>query len=257
MLYFPGKVVPLLENGVLHVSILTMIAVTLERYIALCHPFSNRMSYTVSSTVKITVCIWIVGFTIAFPFLYMTVHEDALFYDGSPIKVCRTLIDDTWRYIYTIMISILFFVLPFFILIGIYSKIIQQLTSDTLKSLSNNDKATLNRLNSRKQVVKMLIIIIVLFFMSLFPIRVITLWLIFTPSMDVTKVGLEAFLNIISWARILMYVNSACNPIIYSLTSSKFKMAFNKVLRRNGNTRFTDRYTSRYNGTANVLRPGK
>jgi hypothetical protein len=247
-----------MENGVLHVSILTMIAVTLERYIALCHPFNrHKMSNNVFSTVKICIAIWIVGFVMALPFLYMTKQEDARFYDGSPIKVCRTIIDETWRYIYTVTIAMFFFILPFIVLVGIYSKIIKQLTSDTLKCLTKNDKSALTTIRARKQVVKMLIIIIILFFLTLFPMRFMTLWLIFTPSNDVTKIGLEAFLNLISWTRILMYVNSACNPIIYSVTSSKFKLAFNKVLRWNVHSRFAGTTSTRCNGNENILRPGK
>jgi hypothetical protein len=245
-----------MENGVLHVSILTMIAVTLERYVVLCHPLKRKMFYTVSSTIKIVIIIWIIGLTLTSPFLFMTEQEDARFFDGSPIKVCRTKVNETWRYIYTVMITVIFFLLPFLVLVGIYSKIIKQLTSDTLQSLTKNDKSAFNILRSRKQVVKMLIIIIVLFFVTLFPIRSITLWLIFTPSNDVTKIGLEAFLNLISWTRILMYVNSASNPVIYSLMSTKFQRAFKKVLRRNTENRYTATMSARFNCNKNVQRQG-
>ncbi|XP_060562096.1 QRFP-like peptide receptor [Ruditapes philippinarum] len=227
------KLVPLMENGVLHVSILTMLAVTFERYNALCHPFKHRMASTISATVKTIIGIWIIGTILTLPFLIMTEHEDAMFYDGSPIKVCRTKVNEMWRYCYTIFLFIAFFVLPFFILIGFYARIIKQLMSDKLKSLAQNDRPAVNALRSRRQVVQMLIFIIVLFFVTLFPIRVFSLWLIFTPTEDAIKIGLEAYLNLISWARILMYINSAGNPIIYSLTSTKFKTAFKRVLRRN------------------------
>ncbi|XP_060562101.1 QRFP-like peptide receptor [Ruditapes philippinarum] len=227
------KLVPLMENGVLHVSILTMLAVTFERYNALCHPFKHRMASTISATVKTIIGIWIIGTILTLPFLIMTEHEDAIFYDGSPIKVCRTKVNGMWRYCYTIFLFIAFFVLPFFILIGFYARIIKQLMSDKLKSLAQNDRTAVNALRSRRQVVQMLIFIIVLFFVSLFPIRVLSLWLIFTPTKNAIKIGLEAYLNLISWARILMYINSAGNPIIYSLTSTKFKTAFKRVLGRN------------------------
>ena len=223
---------PLMENGMLHVSILTMLAVTAERFNALCHPFKMRMACTVSTTMKTNVVIWIVAYTLTIPFSIMTAHEDARFYDGSPIKVCRTKVDSSWRYGYVLFIFVLFFVLPFIVMIFVYSKIISQLTSDSLKTLTRNDSSATLAIQMRKQVVLMLIFIIVLFFVSLFPIRVLTLWLVFTPSQDVAHVGLEAYLNLIAWARILMYVNSAGNPIIYITNSTKFKIAFNRLLRR-------------------------
>ncbi|XP_045190876.2 QRFP-like peptide receptor [Mercenaria mercenaria] len=250
------KLVPLMENGVLHVSILTMLAVTFERYNALCHPFKYRMASTISVTIKTIVGIWIVGTILTLPFLAMTEHEDALFYDGSPIKVCRTKVNEMWRYCYTIFIFIAFFALPLFILIGLYTLIIKQLMSDKLKSLAQNNRTAVNTQRSRKQVVQMLIFIIVLFFVSLFPIRVFSLWLIFTPPAEAMQIGLEAYLNLISWARILMYINSAGNPIIYSLTSTKFKSAFKRVLRRNNNFQTGGVTSTKYSFKRNQNRPG-
>lgn len=245
-----------MENAVLHVSILTMVAVTLERFNALCRPFKLRVSYTIASAIKTIVGIWVIGCSLTVPFLIMSEHEDARFFDGTPIKVCRTKVQENWRYCYIILIVVLFFAIPFFILVAIYSLIIRQLTSDTLKSLTRNDSTVnVNRLRSRKQVVHMLVVIIALFFVSLFPIRVVTLWLIFTPTEDITKIGLEGYLNLISWARILMYINSAGNPIIYSLNSTKFKMAFNSVLRRNVQYRHRSTMSTRCIFNQNARRP--
>lgn len=240
-----------MENGVLHISILTMLAVTLERYNALCHPFKRRMAYTISSTVKTLGVIWIVGGVLTLPFALMTELETADFHDGSQVQVCRTKVDNHWRYSYIILVFVSFFVLPLFIVIGIYSRITKHLMSETLKNLTKNNTAAANTLKARRQVVVMLIFIIVLFFLSLFPIRVVTLWLIFSPSERIEELGLEANLNIIAWARILMYFNSAGNPIIYSLTSSKFKTAFRKVLhRRNHRAPFGGTYSSVRNNQA-------
>lgn len=255
LFWFSGKLVPLMENGVLHVSILTMVAVTFERYNALCHPLKYRMASTITATVKAIICIWIVGTLITVPFFVMTEHEDATFYDGSPIKVCRTKVNEMWRYCYMIFVFLVFFAAPFVILVGFYARIIRQLMSDKLRSLTQNDRNAVNTLKSRKQVIHMLIFIIVLFFVSLFPIRVVSLWLMFTPSEDVIQIGLEGYLNLIAWARVLMYLNSAGNPIIYSLTSTKFKVAFKRVLQRQ--RRFTGVTSTRYSFGRNRNKPCK
>ncbi|XP_060570534.1 cholecystokinin receptor type A-like [Ruditapes philippinarum] len=234
------KLVPLMENGALHVSILTMLAVTFERYQAICHPFKFRMASTITATLKCILVIWIIGLLLSLPILLMTEYEDAIFYDGSPIKVCRTKVNETWRVCYTIFIVIAFFVVPLFVLISFYTCIIRQLMSDKLKSLAKNDRTAIKTLKSRKQVVRMLIFIIVLFFVSLFPIRVFSLWLVFAPTTALIKLGLEAYLNLISWARIMMYINSAGNPLIYSLTSTKFKKAFKNTIRLRRRAQTTD-----------------
>ena len=224
---------------------MTMMAVTAERYNAICNPFKRNLTCTVSMTTTVIAVIWSVGFALATPFLFMTDLENASFYDGTPIAVCRTRIIGTFGHAYSVFLFVAFFALPFFILAILYAKIIRQLSSDTLKLFTRNDQSAVNALRSRKQVVRLLIVIIILFFVSLFPIRVVTLWLIFTPSEQIIGIGLEAFLNLISFARIMMYLNSSCNPIVYSLTSSKFKKAFRMVLhRRNREWRTTVSRTS-------------
>ena len=211
---------------------MTMMAVTAERFNAICNPLKRNLTCSVSMTAKIIAVIWVFGFAVTTPFPFMTNLEDAHFYDGTPIKVCRTLMIGTFGPVYSVFLFVAFFALPFFILAIIYSKIIRKLSSDTLKLFTRNDQSAVNALRSRKQVVRMLVVIIILFFVSLFPIRVVSLWLIFTPVELVTSIGLEAFLNIISFARIMMYLNSACNPVVYSLASTKFKKAFRMVLHR-------------------------
>ena len=83
---------------------------------------------------------------------------------------------------------------------------------------------------SRKQCVRMHIFIIILFFVSLCPKRIVSLWQICISVENIEKLGLEGYLNVISFARIMMYLISSMNPVIYSFTSMKFKLAFKRVL---------------------------
>ncbi|CAG5127604.1 unnamed protein product [Candidula unifasciata] len=94
--------------------------------------------------------------------------------------------------------------------------------TETAKSLSQQN---------RKQLVALLVGIIILFFVCLLPFRLMALWETFFPNDSVLQVGAESYLNIIYFCRLLVYVNSAGNPIIYNLVSTKFRRAFQKVLR--------------------------
>lgn len=223
---------PLLENGVLHVSILTMIGVTTERFYSIIYPFRNLANCTDGQTIKAILCLWIVGFISTTPFVLITKLEDAEFYDGTPVKVCRTLAKESWQIIFIIVNNVTFFLIPFFILTFMYSKIIQKLISDGVDVRLREDKNARVSLRARKQVVRTLILIIILFFVSMCPIRVVILWQIFAAVEDLHEMGIEAYYNIIWFARIMMYINSAGNPVIYCLSSSKFKIAFRRVLMR-------------------------
>lgn len=82
---------------------------------------------------------------------------------------------------------------------------------------------------SRKQLVAMLVGIIVLFFLCLLPFRIIALLETFSSN-KIMQIEVEPYLNLMYFCRLLIYVNSAGNPIIYNIVSTKFRRAFQKVL---------------------------
>jgi len=207
-------------------------AVTVERFNALCDPLSRRISCNIAMTTRVLAALWVIAFSITIPFIVITVLEDATFYDGSPIKVCRTKIDTTWKQAYIVLLVIGFFAIPFFILLVIYSKIIKKLMCEKLQSTAKNTPSAMHAYRTRKQVVYMLIILIILFFITLSPMRIVTMLVIFAPSESIQNLGLEGYLNLMSWSRVLMYVNSAGNPVIYNFVSTKFQLAFRRLLHR-------------------------
>ncbi|XKL66416.1 hypothetical protein PGB90_009836 [Kerria lacca] len=86
-------------------------------------------------------------------------------------------------------------------------------------------------LRYRKQVVLMLGTVVFTFFICLLPYRALTLWLIFVPYELhlMTVFGYETFYQVLSFCRFMLYLNSAINPILYNLMSSKFRDGFRKL----------------------------
>ena len=216
----------------LHVSILTIVAVTTERYMAICYPLKKQAYCSDTTAAKAIVVLWFTGYVCTSPFLLMTSLEQAYFYDGSIIDICTTTVGEIWQKAFVISCFVVFFALPFFILLLMYILIIRQLMSDSLRILNKSDRCARYVHRSRKQVVRMLIITVTLFFVTLCPMRVVILWKMYTPMDDIAKLGIEGYYGLLSFSRIMMYLNSSLNPVIYSLTSSKFKLAFKRVLHR-------------------------
>jgi hypothetical protein len=80
-------------------------------------------------------------------------------------------------------------------------------------------------------VVLMLGTVVFTFFVCLLPYRALTLWLIFVPyDLHLTQVfGQETFYQILAFCRFMLHLNSAINPILYNLMSSKFRDGFRKL----------------------------
>lgn len=82
---------------------------------------------------------------------------------------------------------------------------------------------------ARKQVILMLGTVVLCFFLCLMPYRALTLWIIMSPSDYYDDMSPEKWYNILYFSRVMLYINSAINPILYNLMSSKFRIGFCKV----------------------------
>ncbi len=104
-------------------------------------------------------------------------------------------------------------------------------------------------LRSRRQVVTMLVAVVFFFFACIMPFRVLTLWIVTLPTDIGQVISNETYYNLVSnplkdksylqiifdscfqlyFARIMFYINSAINPILYNIMSSKFRNGFKRV----------------------------
>jgi len=73
--------------------------------------------------------------------------------------------------------------------------------------------------------------VVVFFFICLLPFRIFTLWIILTPDEEMQSLSMETYYHALNFCRVMLYLNSAINPILYNVMSSKFRTAFLKVLR--------------------------
>lgn len=73
--------------------------------------------------------------------------------------------------------------------------------------------------------------VILSFFICLMPFKLLTLWIVIVSDETVVKLGAEKYYNILYFSRTMLYLNSAVNPILYNLMSSKFRDGFLLVCR--------------------------
>lgn len=159
----------------------------------------------------------------------MADYRNEEYFDGTPVMVCLTEATNPWSVTYFIMTISAFFLLPLIILVILYSIIAKNLISkDSAMQKIRPSKPELS-LKARKQVVYMLGAVVLSFFLCLLPFRVLTLWIILAPDEKVRNFGLESYYNVLYFSRIMLYLNSAINPILYNLMSSKFRSGFKRV----------------------------
>lgn len=164
----------------------------------------------------------------------MASYHTEEYYDGSIVPVCLTQADTFWPAFFFITTISVFFIIPLAILIILYTIIAKNLMENP-GIITQNNKHNIVSGNSvlryRKQVVMMLGTVVLSFFVCLLPFRALTLWIIIVPPETVMALGLEGYYILLYFCRIMLYLNSAVNPILYNLMSSKFRDGFLRLLR--------------------------
>ncbi|XP_068200492.1 uncharacterized protein [Palaemon carinicauda] len=256
------KLVPFVEYCVCHASVLTILVISFERYYyAICQPL--RASYTCTKMRACTciLTIWAAAVVLSCPMLILSWHGFANYKDGSKVLVCITDMTTFWACLYINVVTAVFFFVPLVLLILLYLVIGRSLMQDSTSAALQNHKIDLPNMKARKQVVVMLATVTIFFFISLFPFRVFTLWIVWNPKEVIEAAGVFKYYCMLYSARAMLFANSAVNPILYNLTSTKFREAFVKLLcndRRRQLSRqstFNTTGTSMSNGRSGSSRP--
>ncbi|XP_045197504.2 growth hormone secretagogue receptor type 1-like [Mercenaria mercenaria] len=222
-----GKLVPFLENVVANASVLTILAISFERYRVVCNPLKVRNEETIRVW-KIVVIIWVISSGFSLPWLSIPIVKNSEFLDGTPIKVCRIPIIELWQEIFIVLLAVLFFLIPcltLFLLNCHLCRVLNQAGEyDMCIHQAGND-----RRKRQNQVANIIASIVTVFFICHLPFRVAGLWLSFADPRTIGRLGLERYLGIVYSTRILFYLNHALNPVVYNFVSTKFRCALSDL----------------------------
>ncbi|KAH9488348.1 hypothetical protein Btru_063758, partial [Bulinus truncatus] len=227
------KLIPFLEHWTLHASVLTLLLIGFDRYLTICHP---QIRSCPKHTWLLLLPVWILSCFTALPFVFFTSLDVGKFVDGTHAEACRT---KAYKLPSRIMVTIIFcctFVVPLLLLIFLYTSVIlalRKLSSSDATAVKESAHAEVSRneihpstAKSRRQVARMMVAIVVVFFVCLMPFKILTLWLTFAEDKSLESLGFEPFYNLLSLCRLVTYVNSAGNPVIYAWMSPRFRRAF-------------------------------
>ncbi|XP_053905031.1 thyrotropin-releasing hormone receptor-like [Malaclemys terrapin pileata] len=232
----------------INVSSCSITAFTVERYIAICHPMRAHTMCTVSRAKRIIAFVWIcTSIYCMLWFFLVDINVNKSQHLECGYKVSRNL----YLPIYLLDFA-LFFVTPLFVATMLYGLIGRILFAspipdqaeataepwrersgkekngvDTRESKPSSRSRTRGALSSRKQVTKMLAVVVILFALLWMPYRTLVL---VNSFMD------NPFLNpwFVLFCRLCVYANSAINPVVYNLMSQKFRAAFNRLCKCGG-----------------------
>ncbi|KAL0122198.1 hypothetical protein PUN28_007151 [Cardiocondyla obscurior] len=238
------KAVPFVELTVAHASVLTILAISFERYYAICEPLRAGYVCTKARATFLCFLAWVAAALCTSPMIWvsqyremrMTSHSIAHDIAGrdqqvasqvNRVPVCLTQADTVASVTFFLLLVLLFFVAPFVILVVLYSYIVNHLIRDSSRTPGGTGDSYYSR--ARRQVVYMLLTVVVSFFVCLLPYRLLIFYIVIAPAEQIAAIDYDTFLCLLNFCRIMFYLNSASNPILYNLMSSKFRRGFLKL----------------------------
>ncbi|XP_024597645.1 neuromedin-U receptor 2 [Neophocaena asiaeorientalis asiaeorientalis] len=210
-------------------SVLSITAVSMERYVAILHPFRAKLESTRRRALRILSLVW--GFSVLFSLPNTSIHGIELRYfpNGSfvPGSATCTIIKPMWIYSFIIQVtSFLFYILPMMVISVLYYLMGLKLKKDQPLEA---DEVTANiQRPSRKSVTKMLFVLVLAFAICWAPFHIDRLFFSFVEEWTESLAAVFNLIHVVSG--VLFYLSSAVNPIIYNLLSRRFRAAFRNVL---------------------------
>nr|BBA25539.1 cholecystokinin-1 receptor [Pagrus major] len=249
------------------VSTFNLVAISLERYSAICNPLTSRTWQTKSHAAKVITATWVASFILMLPYPISSTLKPFTRRNNSTGHMCRLMWpNDVIQQSWYVSLLLLLFLIPGIIMMTAYGLISLELyrgikfelssrkssrdrqsstgsikpgDSDGCymqpskrKSITGNfanssSKATVGRvcsssstanLMAKKRVIRMLLVIVFLFFLCWTPVFVVNAWQAFDRRSAYRLTGAP-----ISFIHLLSYTSACVNPIIYCFMNKRFR----------------------------------
>lgn len=205
-----------LQTMAMFASIFTLMAVSLNRYWAIVYPLQNQMSKRHAK--GFISVIWLLSALVTLPYiLVLQLDEETVSCEEHwPVNV-------NYRKAYTLSLFLVQYVVPLTVITLVYLKIAREMRKCIKKrktSCINRDLSKSHQIE-RKRVVRMLIVVTALFAVCVLPNNIMWLWLDFGNGEEY-----EHFWDVVAVTNIILFANSAANPIAYTICHDNFREEF-------------------------------
>ncbi|XP_043283786.1 neuropeptides capa receptor-like [Venturia canescens] len=220
-----------------YVSVLTIVAFSLERYLAICHPLRVYAMRAMKRPTRFIFAVWLIALVSALPFAVYTTVNYVEYPPGSGkislnSAICAMLLPEMPVLPLYELSCFIFFILPLCVIIVLYTRMGLRIRSSA-KDHSGAAKASAHwdskQVQGRKIVVRILSAVVIMFFICWAPFHAQRLLYVYAKEADYYP-DLNEWLYILSGC--LYYFSTTVNPILYNLMSARYRKAFQKIVFR-------------------------
>ncbi|KAF7386455.1 hypothetical protein HZH68_013587 [Vespula germanica] len=220
-------------------SVLILMVVCIERYLATVHPMKCKSLLTKSRLRAVISIVWIIAALYASPrFIYFETIVNELD-DGSVDIICAPNMKKYKKHVIDALNFIFLYLLPLVLMSYLYTKIaihlwkssavlgrpglVAETKDGRVQHIHTSYK---NALRARRGVIRMLIAVVVLFALCNLPQQVRIIWLHWDPNYDRTS-NFATLLTVSTF--LISYMNCCLNPLLYAFLSRNFREGMREI----------------------------
>ncbi|XP_051887637.1 neurotensin receptor type 1 [Pristis pectinata] len=218
-------------------------SLSVERYMAICHPFKAKTLMSSSRTKKLISLIWLLSFLLATPMILTMGEKYANPIPDPDDLICTTIVDDLTVKTVIQVNAFLSFVIPMIMISVLNTIIANQLIATFKHAAQDSQMCTIegqqntlsisvepSRIQSLRHGVKVLRAVVIAFVVCWLPYHVRRLMFCYVPKHHWTEFLYDFYHYFYMVTNILFYVSSTINPILYNLVSANFRQNFFSTL---------------------------
>ncbi|XP_069124696.1 RYamide receptor-like [Argopecten irradians] len=216
-------IVTFLQSVTVFLSSFTLVAISMDRYIAIIYPLRQKMSK--KQAFIVIALIWCISFLIPIPTAMFSWTHKYVNVSTAP-KFCQEMFANPEdKRLYGTMIMLLQYFLPLVILMFTYGRISAVMWSDRApgEAMTTRDQ---RMTESKRKIIKMMITVVIIYAICWLPLHVLNIAGDVDPSVYDVK-GMNYIWMTSHW---LAMSNCMYNPFIYCWMNAKFRNGFLKVL---------------------------
>ncbi|XP_071941239.1 delta-type opioid receptor-like [Antedon mediterranea] len=224
------------SNCALHAGVLTIVGLSIERYMAVCRPFQFKTSrFGTSRSVKMCVVIWIFCFSVNTVAFVYAIRESIILpwpdmYRGISNRATICGYNPSYNTLCTILwiLNLTVNMLLIISMVILYSLMLYSIRKSR-KKVSNSRENDPHSKSERK-IFWTVFVTVAVYVILVQPLYLFGILYFF----NILGSGNSLFLNI---CRFLTYLNSSVNPLIYNVVNDGFRREFVDVFYRRIRTR--------------------
>ncbi|XP_065157350.1 tachykinin-like peptides receptor 99D isoform X2 [Atheta coriaria] len=200
-------------------SVFSLMAISIDRYMAIMTPLRPRMGRIV--TLSLAIATWVLGAIISSPNLYVyttfALPERIICYSEWPDGLTGVSKLD---YMYNVAFLFITYVVPILAMTYTYTRIGLELWGS--QGIGECTQRQMDNIKSKRRVVKMMVVVVIIFAVCWLPFHLYFIIIAHFPEISNSSYIQELYLAIY-W---LAMSNSMYNPIIYCWMNARFRRGF-------------------------------